>query len=121
MPVYTAELYPTAIRNAGVGACNVAAGVALIIVPYLSLLVCKTQIYGLNQLFIFAKYSIENKKISCFQQNKIQPYFLMLLVASFSIVGSLVVLFLPESMPSNAFKRGSTASQHAGDEEHEER
>lgn len=41
MPVYTAELYPTAIRNAGVGACNVAAGVALIIVPYLSLLVSK--------------------------------------------------------------------------------
>lgn len=40
MPVYTAELYPTAIRNAGVGACNVAAGVALITVPYLSLLVC---------------------------------------------------------------------------------
>lgn len=39
MPVYTAELYPTAIRNAGVGACNVAAGIALIIVPYLSLLV----------------------------------------------------------------------------------
>lgn len=39
MPVYTAELYPTAIRNAGVGACNVAAGVALIIVPYISLLV----------------------------------------------------------------------------------
>lgn len=40
MPVYTAELYPTAIRNAGVGACNVAAGFALIIVPYISLLVC---------------------------------------------------------------------------------
>lgn len=39
MPVYTAELYPTAIRNAGVGACNVAAGIALIIVPYLSMLV----------------------------------------------------------------------------------
>lgn len=39
MPVYTAELYPTAIRNAGVGACNVAAGFALIIVPYISLLV----------------------------------------------------------------------------------
>lgn len=39
MPVYTAELYPTAIRNAGVGACNVAGGIALIIVPYLSMLV----------------------------------------------------------------------------------
>ena len=40
MPVYTAELYPTAIRNVGVGACNVAAGLALILTPYLSLLVC---------------------------------------------------------------------------------
>lgn len=40
MPVYTAEMYPTAIRNAGVGACNVAAGLALILTPYLSLLVC---------------------------------------------------------------------------------
>jgi len=39
MPVYTAELYPTPIRNVGVGACNVAAGVALILTPYLSLLV----------------------------------------------------------------------------------
>lgn len=39
MPVYTAELYPTAIRNAGVGACNIAAGLALITVPYLSMLV----------------------------------------------------------------------------------
>lgn len=42
MPVYTAELYPTAIRNAGVGACNVAGGIALIIVPYLSMLVILT-------------------------------------------------------------------------------
>lgn len=39
MPVYTAELYPTAIRNVGVGACNVAAGIALILTPYISLLV----------------------------------------------------------------------------------
>lgn len=39
MPVYTAELYPTAIRNAGVGACNVAAGFALVLTPYLSMLV----------------------------------------------------------------------------------
>lgn len=51
MPVYTAELYPTAIRNAGVGACNVAAGVALIIVPYLSLLVCVA--HYLNMLYIY--------------------------------------------------------------------
>lgn len=54
-------------------------------------------------------------------QNKIQPYFLMLLVASFSVLGSLVVLFLPESMPNEALKRDPTASQHTGDEQHEER
>ncbi|XP_050294234.1 organic cation transporter protein-like isoform X2 [Anthonomus grandis grandis] len=35
MPVYTAELYPTIIRNIGVGAANVPAGVALMLVPYL--------------------------------------------------------------------------------------
>ncbi|XP_031621225.1 organic cation transporter protein [Contarinia nasturtii] len=88
MPVYTAELYPTAIRNAGVGACNMAAGVALIIVPYLSLL---------------------------------DQYYLMLLVALFSMFGSLVVICLPESMPHNAIKRTSNASQHSGEEQHEER
>lgn len=49
------------------------------------------------------------------------PYFLMLLVASFSILGSLVVIFLPESMPNEAMKRNSNASQHIGDEPHEER
>lgn len=35
MPVFTAELYPTVIRNLGVGASNVSAGIALILVPYL--------------------------------------------------------------------------------------
>lgn len=35
MPVYTAELYPTVIRNLGVGASNVSAGIALMLVPYL--------------------------------------------------------------------------------------
>lgn len=45
----------------------------------------------------------------------------MLLVASSSVLGSLVVLFLPESMPNEALKRDPTASQHTGDEQHEER
>ncbi|KAJ6636445.1 Solute carrier family 22 member 21 [Pseudolycoriella hygida] len=68
MPVYTAELYPTAIRNAGVGACNVAGGIALIIVPYLSML------------------------------NKIQPHYLMSILSAWSIFGGAIVIFLPESM-----------------------
>lgn len=57
------------------------------------------------------------------KQNKIThlPYFLMLLVSSFSILGSLVVIFLPESMPPEAMKRDPIPSQHIGDESHEER
>lgn len=35
MPVFTAELFPTIIRNLGVGSSNVPAGIALMIVPYL--------------------------------------------------------------------------------------
>lgn len=42
-------------------------------------------------------------------------------MGAFSILGSLVVFFLPESMPHEALKRNSTASQHSGDEQHEER
>ncbi|CAG9858089.1 unnamed protein product [Phyllotreta striolata] len=38
IPVYAAELYPTTIRNIGVGAANVTAGIALMLVPYLWLL-----------------------------------------------------------------------------------
>ncbi|XP_054725594.1 organic cation transporter protein [Anastrepha obliqua] len=67
MPVYTAELYPTAIRNVGVGACNVAAGAALILTPYLSLL------------------------------NKIEIHFMMTLLTAFAFFGGFVVLFLPET------------------------
>jgi hypothetical protein len=35
MPVFTAELFPTVMRNLGVGSSNVPAGVALMLVPYL--------------------------------------------------------------------------------------
>ncbi|XP_055635229.1 solute carrier family 22 member 21 isoform X2 [Toxorhynchites rutilus septentrionalis] len=68
MPVYTAELYPTAIRNVGVGACNLAAGFALVITPYLSLL------------------------------NKIEDHLLMSLLTAWCIFGAIVIVFLPEEM-----------------------
>ncbi|XP_058823477.1 solute carrier family 22 member 21 isoform X1 [Topomyia yanbarensis] len=68
MPVYTAELYPTAIRNVGVGACNVAAGFALVLTPYLSML------------------------------PKIEDHLLMTLLIAWCIFGAIVVVFLPETM-----------------------
>ena len=41
MPVFTAELFPTVIRNLGVGSSNVPAGIALMIIPSLWNLVSK--------------------------------------------------------------------------------
>ncbi|XP_011555935.3 organic cation transporter protein isoform X2 [Plutella xylostella] len=35
LPIFTAELYPTVVRNLGVGGSQVSAGMALIIIPYL--------------------------------------------------------------------------------------
>lgn len=94
MPVYTAELYPTAIRNAGVGACNASAGIALIIVPYLSLLV---------GYYSFILSPITKKYITYISlQNKIQPHYLMCLLTASSFLGSIVVIFLPESMEKPA-------------------
>uniref|UniRef100_A0A182JKT0 Major facilitator superfamily (MFS) profile domain-containing protein n=1 Tax=Anopheles atroparvus TaxID=41427 RepID=A0A182JKT0_ANOAO len=68
MPVYTAELYPTAIRNVGVGACNLAAGFALVLTPYLSML------------------------------TKIEDHLLMTLLTAWCIFGAIVIIFLPEGM-----------------------
>lgn len=44
MPVFTAELFPTVVRNLGVGSSNVPAGIALMLVPYLWNLVSTEQI-----------------------------------------------------------------------------
>lgn len=54
-------------------------------------------------------------------QNKMGPHYLMFLMATFSILGSLVVILLPESMPHEAMKRDSNASKHTGDDQQEER
>ncbi|XP_066252579.1 organic cation transporter protein-like isoform X2 [Euwallacea similis] len=67
MPVYTAELYPTIIRNIGVGAANVPAGIALMLVPYLWMLI---------------------------EIHKALP---LLVITIFGIVGGASVLLLPET------------------------
>ncbi|KAJ8985369.1 hypothetical protein NQ317_008403 [Molorchus minor] len=67
IPVFTAELYPTTIRNIGVGAANVSAGIALMLIPYL---------WDLSSIHASVPMSV---------------------LAVFGIVGGLSVLFLPET------------------------
>lgn len=67
MPVFTAELYPTTIRNIGVGASNVSAGLALIMVPYL------------------------------WELAKTYEHLPMIVLGSFMILGGVCILFLPET------------------------
>lgn len=67
MPVFAAELYPTTIRNIGVGAANVTAGIALMLVPY---------------LWLLAEY---------------HPSLPMTALALCGILGGLCVLLLPET------------------------
>lgn len=67
MPVFTAELFPTIIRNIGVGASNVSAGIALMLVPYL------------------------------WDLADVQRTIPMSILAICGIVGGICVLFLPET------------------------
>ncbi|XP_044757941.1 solute carrier family 22 member 13-like isoform X2 [Coccinella septempunctata] len=67
MPVFTAELYPTTLRNIGVGASNVTAGIALMLVPYL------------------------------FELKSIKEALPVGVLAACGIIGGISVLFLPET------------------------
>ncbi|XP_050437931.1 organic cation transporter protein-like isoform X2 [Adelges cooleyi] len=67
MPLYTAELFPTVIRNLGVGTSNIPAGIALIMVPYL---------WNLSSV------------------SKVLP---LMVLGTVSVIGGLSVLMLPET------------------------
>lgn len=67
MPLYTAELFPTVIRNLGVGTSNIPAGIALIMVPYL---------WNLSPV------------------SNVLP---LMVLGTVSVVGGLSVLMLPET------------------------
>ncbi|GBP94351.1 Organic cation transporter protein [Eumeta japonica] len=71
LPIFTAELYPTVIRNLGVGGSQLSAGVALICIPYLWKLATLT------------------------------PQVPMATIAALSALGGAIVLFLPETAISS--------------------
>ncbi|XP_026748981.2 organic cation transporter protein-like isoform X1 [Galleria mellonella] len=70
LPIFTAELYPTMIRNLGVGASQIAAGLALIGIPYLW------------------KLTVLNDHLP------------MVTIAALSVVGGAIVLALPDTSRS---------------------
>lgn len=104
MPTYTAELYPTSIRNIGVGACNVAAGMALILTPALSELVWWMNILNiiiqfkyilsLINLYIHVYVSLSRSVV----QNIIGGHWLMTLLTAWSCFGGFIILFLPNTI-----------------------
>ncbi|XP_046398714.1 organic cation transporter protein-like isoform X2 [Ischnura elegans] len=67
LPVFTAELFPTVVRNLGVGSSNIPAGVALMLVPYL---------WGLSQM---------------------DAHLPMGTLGALGVIGGLCVLLLPET------------------------
>lgn len=67
IPIYTAEMFPTKMRNLGVGASSVPAGVALILIPYL------------------------------WPMQSINVHFPMALLGVVGVIGGLSVLLLPDT------------------------
>ncbi|CAK1585492.1 unnamed protein product [Parnassius mnemosyne] len=80
MPIFTAELYPTLIRNLGVGASQVSAGLALICIPYL------WELTALNE------------------------HLPMVTIAALSAVGGGIVLLLPNTTSINDSKKPNNSS-----------
>lgn len=59
IPTYTAHHYPVYMRNLGIGAGNLAAGFALVLVPYLFLLVSK-KIINFHPFAVLLSYNIKS-------------------------------------------------------------
>lgn len=121
MPVYTAELYPTSIRNVGVGACNVAAGIALILTPYLDILVSRTTVMSAavaSYIDHSVYVALQTVNLNCFSgQVKIEIHLLMAMLTAWCIFGGVVVIFLPEY--NN--RTPTTAAERSGEQDVEDR
>ncbi|CAH2084826.1 unnamed protein product [Euphydryas editha] len=84
LPIFTAELYPTIIRNLGVGASQISSGLALICIPYL------------------------------WELAKLNEHLPMVTIAALSGAGGAVVLLLPDTINSKETKRLPNASYNHG-------
>ncbi|XP_026498619.2 organic cation transporter protein-like isoform X1 [Vanessa tameamea] len=80
MPIFTAELYPTIIRNLGVGASQISSGLALICIPYL------------------------------WELAKLNEHLPMVTIAALSAAGGAIVLLLPDTIKSKEPKRSANSS-----------
>ncbi|XP_069357934.1 organic cation transporter protein-like isoform X1 [Maniola hyperantus] len=80
LPIFTAELYPTIIRNLGVGASQIASGFALICIPYL------------------------------WDLAKLNLHLPMATIAALSAAGGTIVLLLPDTVVSSKENGRKSAS-----------
>ncbi|CAG9562557.1 unnamed protein product [Danaus chrysippus] len=80
LPIYTAELYPTVIRNLGVGASQISSGLALICIPYL------------------------------WELTKLNAHLPMVTIAALGAAGGAVVLLLPDTVNSKDNKKPKNVS-----------
>lgn len=80
LPIFTAELYPTVIRNLGVGASQLASGLALICIPYL------------------------------WELAKLNEHLPMVTIAALSAAGGTIVLLLPDTRVSKNPKTVSSST-----------
>ncbi|XP_032516727.1 organic cation transporter protein-like isoform X2 [Danaus plexippus] len=80
LPIYTAELYPTVIRNLGVGASQISSGLALICIPYL------------------------------WELTKLNEHLPLVTIAALGAAGGAVVLLLPDTVNSKDNKKPKNVS-----------
>lgn len=91
IPTFTAYQYPTYMRNLGIGSGNLAAGAALVIVPYLFLLVS-----SLN-LILMKTNGILINALEQFQEH-VNVHLPMSIMGVAGLVGAVALIFLKDKL-----------------------
>ena len=86
IPTFTAQQYPTVVRNSGIGIGNLAAGIALILVPYMWLLVSFIQTIIIYNFWLYI----------CDPQEHYQVYLPMTIMGVMGLIGSGAIVLMKD-------------------------